>query len=325
MEQKIPIKCIVNNNLNKNIEFKEIECLYCKGIPYEPVLSMKDNNIYCKNCFYKKNMLDLNKDYNIQILYNKIGKEKMKYLNSLKYYCPLCLKNCLNNEIKAEYSYDALIRHLITCQNRSLFKATCPNNNCNNSINIKLKDIYNQESINKILLDNQMIEKEIENEKLKINYIKYQRYLNSNKKKENEEHKRNKSYKNKFLNKKRKLENKENKNTDNKKIKSVNRCKLIDNKHKKDDNLKNSHEISENKEINDNKSASLFDICPHYLGNYKNIFSCCKKLYGCEQCHYINEKHQIKYNGEDLCLFCNEIFIGDKCPLCLSEKIQKRK
>ena len=70
----------------------------------------------------------------------------------------------------------------------------------------------------------------------------------------------------------------------------------------------------------------LVDICPHLKGSYKSIFSCCKKEYGCVECHYINEPgHHVVFTGEALCLFCNKKYVGDKCPFCQIEKIQKRK
>ena len=89
------------------------------------------------------------------------------------------------------------------------------------------------------------------------------------------------------------------------------------NKKSEKNNDKDEHSSKKKEVVNNNK---LYSICPHLLGNYKKIFSCCNKGYGCVKCHLDNETHQITYNGEEQCLICNIIFIGEKCPFCLVEK-----
>jgi hypothetical protein len=256
----------------------------------------------------------------IDNLYKKIENETLKKLSNFKFCCPLCLKNNLNTN-KVEYNYFSLIRHLIDCENKLFYQTLCPNYFCGNNLSIYLKDIDKKDIVHGILLNNSMLEKEIEHQKSTINDIEYQNYLKLKIKKENE----NISLKNSLLNKKRKYENSENKNK-----KNNSEQKTPNNKNKNSEKKSNKkseknyekdeHSLKKKEVVNNNNNNKLFSICPHLIGNYKKIFSCCNKGYGCVKCHLDNEAHQITYNGEEQCLICNIIFIGEKCPFCLVEK-----
>ena len=325
MEPKIPLSCVKNLNYEDYLLIHQMKCLYCGGIFIDPVRTKDDNIILCKDCFYKKNNMDKYQEKDIAQLYDKFEISKMNILNKLKYYCPLCIKNNINNEKKMDYTYNSLKLHLITCQNQILVKKLHPNNILGEITTVYLKDVNNYENIDNILLANCALEKEIENEKLQLNYIDYTNYLNS--KKEEEEGKRkNTTIKNDYINKKRKHENIDNNNSSNKnsniknkKSETKTNKKINYNKELIENLLNKSNEKTKNSDI------VLVDICPHWKANYKTIFSCCNTGYGCVQCHYQNEKHHLVFSGESLCLFCNNKFKGDKCPICLVEKTQSRK
>ena len=337
MEPQIPISCISNLNDNNKPILNNIKCLNCGGVYFEPVFSIKEKNIFCKKCFYKRNNIDSIPGQDISKLYFNIENNKMNYLNQFKYYCPFCLKNNLNNN--KEYTYDSLRIHLVTCQNKIVLNKICIFNYCYNIMNIHLKDVNQYENIDKIILANNILEKEIENEKLQLNYIDYKNYLNTQIK-ISKDNKKNSNIKNEYLNKKRKNEkNEKNENSGNKKT-GIKR-KNSGSKNKKSDSKSNNNnkimenQLSRKKEIDEllfqNKEKdiiidnNLVDICQHWKGTYKNLFSCCNKEYGCDECHFKNEQHHMVYNGECLCLFCYQKFTGEKCPFCLIEKIHKRK
>ena len=320
MEPKIPISCISNLTIDNSFLIYEIQCYACRCIYYEPVYSFKDNLIYCKNCFYKKNNIEICFENNIGKLYKNIDKNKLELLNKFKYYCPLCSKRNINNinENPIEYSYDSLISHLITCQNKIIFKKSCPNFYCDKNCIVYLKDIK-QENLDNILLSINVLEKEIANEKLKINF---EDYLNYQKEISSQENKKNLNIKNEFINKKRKNEKQEtNSNKKNIGLKSKNNI----NKTKNSDNKEIVQIMPTNIEKVNSNNFTLVDICPHWKSSYKNIFSCCNKDYGCDECHFNNESHHLVYSGESLCLNCKQLFIGDKCPICKTEKMRKRK
>ena len=326
MEPKIPISCISNITSDNSFLIYEIKCFVCGGVYYEPIYSLKDNLIYCKNCFIKKNNIEYSFEDNIGKLYKKIDKSKLELLNKFKYYCPLCSKRNINNLNinKVEYSYDSLIKHLITCKNKIIFKKFCPNFHCNKNIIVYLKDI-NQENLDGIFLSLNMLEKEIEKEKLNINF---EDYFNYHKNLSSKENKKNMNIKNELLNKKRKNEkkeiiNKKNIIVKNKNISSISKNNV--NKNKKTENKEIVDLKTSENEKEKNNLINLVDICPHWKASYKNLFSCCNKEYGCDECHFINETHHLVYNGESLCLFCKQLYIGDKCPICKIEKMRKRK
>ena len=166
--------------------------------------------------------------------------------------------------------------------------------------------------------------------------------------KENNMKNNNITIKNELLNKKRKNkmhENIVNKDTGkkfkkhDKNDKKVNDNNNITNTINKDINRSDNNNMS-NKDANDssmmkelnrllkeecNKNNELIDICPHWKGTYKNIFSCCNKDYGCDECHALYESHHMVYSEDSLCLFCYQKFRGDYCPYCKTEKSKKRK
>ena len=317
MEPKIPISNIVNLNNEDNSLIYKIKCSFCGGVLLDPLYSKKDNKIYCKECFYKLYYIDKNnQDIDIGKLYNKIEIRNINEINKLKYYCPQCIKNNNNNENKVEYTYNSLMNHLITCPNKVILKKLCKNYNCDKKIDIYLKDIDKKENIEEILLNNYILEKEIEKEKLQLNFPNYKKYLNSQAN----------DIKNVLINKKRKHETNEYNGTNvNKNIGS--KSKKIGSKNNKlnSNTNKNIGEISTKKFEKSNNNMNLVDICQHWKGNFKSLFSCCDKEYGCVDCHFNNEQHHLVFSGEILCLLCNKKYKGDKCPFCLVEKIQKRK
>ena len=351
MEPKIPLFCISNMDKENNSILYKIKCLYCKGVFYDPVYSKIDNCIYCKDCFYKVNNIDKNEEQDIGKLYNKLEKKEMDYLYKFNYYCPLCLKNNNNNNNKnsynrVAYTYDALMLHLIICDNQIIFNNACHGFLCNNIINIYLKDINEQENISDIILANQTLEKEIEKELLNINYKDYSNYLKLQLKKKNkEDNKKNINIKNELLNKKRKQERQEKQEKQEKQENTVKKNNV--NKNKNNDCKNKSNNKINNKSNNNCKSSNnlfstlrgleklLFDkpynneiqlvnICPHWKGTYKLNFLCCNKEYGCEECHFLHESHDMLYTGDVLCLNCNNIYKGNKCPFCNTEKIKRR-
>ena len=101
----------------------------------------------------------------------------MHYLNLNIF--PLCKSN---NSINKEYSYDELISHLMICENQIIFRDLC---RCININKIYLKDINMDINDYKIMLNNIVLEKEIEMEKLTIDKKKYQKYLNSEEREKN--------------------------------------------------------------------------------------------------------------------------------------------
>ena len=325
MGPKIPLHCIISDSNNK--EINNITCLYCNGVFYDPVLSIPDNQIFCKDCFYRKYkyICDNNRNLDIDNLYKKVEKEALKHLNNFKFYCPLCLKHNLQIYNKVEYNYYSLIRHLTDCENNIIYQEVCPNYNCSNNLSIYLKDIDKKELLSGILLNNNMLEKEIQNQKSTINDIEYQKFLESKTKKENEIN----SSKNNLLNKKRKHESSESKNKKNNSEQKITNGKNKNSERKSikkvEKNNDRDEQSTKKKEIANNNNNKTFSICPHLTGNYKKIFSCCNKGYGCVKCHLNNETHQIIYSQEEQCLICKIIFIGDKCPFCLVNKIMKIK
>ena len=163
MEVKIPISCILNLNNEDNSLIYNIKCNYCGGVLFNPISSKRDNKIYCKDCFYKLNSLDQNQENDIGRLYNKIETNSIQNLYRFKYYCPLCTKTDYSDKNKIEYTYDSLIVHLITCENQVILKKLCPKYECDSNFQFYLKDMNKIENLDKILLANYSLEKEIEN------------------------------------------------------------------------------------------------------------------------------------------------------------------
>ena len=356
MEAKIPLNCISNIDNNNYLILHKIKCILCNGIYYDPVISKKNNCIYCKDCFYKINNINRNEEQDISKLYNKLETKKLSSLYIFDYYCPLCLKKDINNTNKKTYTYDALMLHLITCENQVIYTKPCSTYLCGNALNIYLKDTDKEQNLNNILLSNETLEKEIERELLNIDYKEYKKYLkskNATKNKADIKKNDNNTLKKELLSKKRKYEKydsstsnkssgKKKKNDEKTNKKSTDK-KNITNYVNKDLNYSdnNINNIRNNKDVNEssmmkeldrllkeecNKNEiELVDICPHWKGTYKNIFSCCDKEYGCDECHILYESHHMVYTEDSLCLFCYQKFKGDYCPYCKIEKIKKRK
>ena len=202
MEAKIPIICIsVKNDEDKKF-IDSIQCPICRGVFFEPIFLKLEKSIVCKNCFfnkYKINNIDkIDKD-KINMLFEKINSKNIDALFKFKYFCPLCKSN---NSINKEYSYDELIYHLMTCGNQIIFRDLC---RCINIITIYLKDINMDINDYKIMLENIVLQKEIEMEKLTINNKNFQKYLNSEEKEQNSNEKiKKKNIKKKFIGRKKK-------------------------------------------------------------------------------------------------------------------------
>ena len=204
METKIPISCISNfNNENKKY-INLVKCPICNGIYFEPVFLKFDNCIVCKNCFenkYRINTDIINKN-ELNKLYEIIDIKKYDSLFKFKYYCPLCKLNNSNNN--KEYQYDTLINHLKICDNQIIFKDLC---RCTNILKIYLKDLYLKKNELDLIIENKILEKEIEMEKLTINNKKLKIFLNNEEKKEKENYIKEiqqKHIKKKFIGKKKK-------------------------------------------------------------------------------------------------------------------------
>lgn len=313
MEPKIPIACLTNSSKVDNSLIDKIKCAFCQGISLDPLYSKRDNKTYCKECFYQYYNFDKNSQYiDIGKFYSKIEINLFEGIKELKFYCPLCIKNNINDNNKIEYTYNSLLVHLVICPNKILIKKLCKNYNCDNKNDIYLKDIVQKKNIYDLLLNNYILEKEIENEKLKLNFQNYKKYLNE----------QINVNKNMFINKKRKNEISE--NSGNKSI-SCKSKKSGNNKNNKYNNNKDVGGKSHKKlEKNDN-AINLVDICEHWKGNFKSLFSCCPNEYGCVDCHFNKEQHHLVFSGEVLCLLCYQKYKGDKCPFCGVEKCQKRK
>ena len=204
METKIPISCISNfNNENKKY-INLVKCPICNGIYFEPVFLKFDNCIVCKNCFENKYRInkDINNKNELNKLYEVIDIKKYDSLFKFKYYCPLCKLNNSNNN--KEYQYDTLINHLKICDNQIIFKDLC---RCTNILKIYLKDLYLKKNELDLIIENKILEKEIEMEKLTINNKKLKIFLNNEEKKEKENYIKEiqqKHIKKKFIGKKKK-------------------------------------------------------------------------------------------------------------------------
>ena len=202
MNAKIPIFCISNLNEENKKNIDSIRCLICGGVYFEPIFLKIDNCYVCKNCFFDKiktsnNLIDKSK---LNLIFEKIDYKNIDALFQFKYYCPICKFNNCDNE---EYAYDKLIEHLKICKNQIIFKELC---RCTNIIKIYLKDIDMNGNDYKIMRENEILEKEIEKEKLKINNKNFRNYLISKEKDKedtiNKSHKKN--INKKFVGKKRK-------------------------------------------------------------------------------------------------------------------------
>ena len=175
MEAKIPIDCISNLN-NENKKYLDlIKCCFCGGIFYEPILVKIDCYIICRNCFFVKfkiNQNDVTKK-DLDKLFNNVDIKKYEAFFRFKYFCPLCKLNKSNNK---EYQYTELINHLKVCGNQIIFKDLC---RCTNILKINLKDVNFEENKHNIFIENKILEKEIENEKLNIDNKKFKKFLES--------------------------------------------------------------------------------------------------------------------------------------------------
>ena len=195
MEAKIPFICISNLNEENKIYLDKIICYICKGVCVEPIILKIDKFIICMKCFYRKYNINYENISTIKDLYDKINIKEYEYLFKFKYFCPLCKLNNTNNNV--EYEYDDLIKHINLCENQIIYKDLC---RCTNIIKVCLKDIDEPN----IILENKILEKEYEYEKMSINYNKFKNYL---KEVEREAEKENNLNKKKFINKKRNNKN----------------------------------------------------------------------------------------------------------------------
>ena len=205
MEAKIPIDCISNlDNENKKY-LDSIKCCFCGGIFCEPIFLKIDCYIICKNCFFVKFKINKNsvRKSDLDKLFDKVDIKKYEALSKFKYFCPLCKLNKSNNK---EYQYGELINHLKICGNQIIFKDLC---RCTNILKIYLKDMNFPENKYNIIIENKILEKEIEKEKLNIDNKKYKKFLDSDKNEKNAG-KLKKNINKKFIGKKRYSDKKHN-------------------------------------------------------------------------------------------------------------------
>ena len=201
METKIPFSCISNFNDDNKKYINLIKCPICNGIYYDPIFLKIDNYIVCKNCFYNKYRINMDniKKNELDKLYEKVDIKIYESLFKFNYFCPLCKLN--NSNENKEYQYDTLINHLKICENQIVFKDLC---RCTNILKIYLKDLY-------LIIENKILEKEIEKEKLTINNKKLKIFLDNEEKKEKENYLKEiqqKHIKKKFIGKKRNVNKK---------------------------------------------------------------------------------------------------------------------
>ena len=209
MEAKIPIDCISNLDNDNKKYLDLIKCCFCGGIFYEPIFVKIDCYIICRNCFFVKFKINQSavKKKDLDKLFNNVDIKKYDAFLKFKYFCPLCKLNKTNN---IEYQYSELINHLKICGNQIIFKELC---RCTNILKIYLKDMDFEENKHNILIENKILEKEIEKEKLTLDNKKFKQFLDSEKKEKekqiiNEYLK--KHINKKFIGKKRNSDNKNN-------------------------------------------------------------------------------------------------------------------
>ena len=110
---------------------------------------------------------------------------------------------------------------------------------------------------------------------------------------------------------------------------------LYEEKNKKlSEKLKNIYEIKRKLQADIYKAShgtempedTLIDKCKHFFGNYKPIFDCCHRAYGCYMCHDENECHEYQISKKVICLLCACIYEGSQCPKCkIKQCYQKKK
>ena len=351
MVEKIPINCLKNVSLTEN-ELKDIQCTGCKGVLYDPVISLKNNFNYCKKCLFDLNNINVDNyimECNINNIYRPISKTTKMNLNKYKYICPN-YDFSENNE--KEYSYDDLINHLIDCGNN---KIKCPY--CNNEQFLKFFKSKELEKLNKTIMENVILERELESQKLVIKQmeIEKQKIKENNAKVAKIEVRKSAANIKKKDKKMRTVHSRINQkiiikakniSVSNKNVIKINTSKnelppvktsnnkLINSK-KSVNNLKtfkkpnlNSQEkpIEKPPMILDNsKNMRLFDKCPHFYGNYMPKFACCGKFYGCYLCHNENENHPYQFSNKVACLFCKNVYAGKTCPKCKANQLFQRK
>ena len=351
MVEKIPISCLKNTSLNED-ELKDIQCNECKGVLYDPVISLKNNLNYCKKCLFNLNNIDIENYFNestINNIYKPVPKTTKANLNKYKYICP---NYDFNEKSEKEYSYDDLINHLMECENN---KIKCPY--CNNEQflkNFKSKEI---EKLTKTIMDNVILERELESQilvikqmeiekqkiienKSKISKIEIQK-SSTNLKKKNKKMRTAHSRINQKITIKAK-----NVSVSNNILLKLNKTKNELPPVKKSNNLLLNSKKSENKlaaikkpnpipqekpkeiipmVLDNSKNMRLFDKCPHFYGNYMPKFACCGKFYGCYLCHNEKESHPYQFSNKVACLFCKKVYSGKTCPKCKANQLFQRK
>lgn len=320
MEQTIPFSCI-KNNISENDQ-KPIKCPSCNGVLYEPVLSLKDNKVYCKNCLYEINNINIidyiKPSFNYTKIYKQVPIETKKYLNNYKYKCP-------NFDIdEKEYTYDGLINHLITCDNK---KIQCPN--CDNQEYIKL--IKENEQLKNLLIKNTILERELEYQKSIVKEMEKEKQKRIEQAKiiKHPQNKR-KSTSSKNIKITKNPDKLEMKKMDNKKVETINYNKKEKIKKTALSPRPDTRKVFRNEKkkeniIDNSRNTKLFDKCPHFYGNYMPYFICCNKFYGCYLCHNENEDHPYQFSNKVACLFCKNVYPGKTCTKCKANQLFQRK
>ena len=339
MEEKIPLISLKSPPLTE-FSLKSIKCPLCQGILYDPVYSDKTKLNYCKSCylFQKKEKKENNLSLTYDNLYNPSVKKAKKNLNLYTYSCPNF--DFEENEKEKEYTYDELINHLIICDNNRL---TCPE--CGADALLKSFEINNQNYMKKLLVRNKILERELEYQKSRIIQMeeeKKETKETADKKEEKKQEikpKKIQKEKSKIIIKKASFKLERRKSINIPKIKKgelppiKKKSRLNEKKEltqptpKIDLNQKNNFKKPKPKEqfIDNSTNTTLFDKCPHFLGNYMPKFACCNKFYGCYLCHNENEAHMYRFSNKVSCLFCKTIYAGRSCPKCRANQLFQRK
>ena len=339
MEAKIPLISL-KDPPSSDVSFKLIKCPLCEGILYDPVYNSQTKKNYCKQCFQSQNNNKKEKNPSLthNNLYHPSVKESKKNLNLYKYVCPNF--DFEENKKEKEYNYDELINHLIVCENN---KISCPE--CGNNTFLKSLDVESKKELEKILMRNKILERELEYQKSRIIQMeeekKETKELAEKKVDDKKPEPEPKSIVKEKVQIKVKKPSLKSANPNNKNIMKFKKGELPP--------IKRKSKVYEKKEItpppkldfqkknnfkkpkpkvpylDNSKNNTLFDKCPHFFGNYLPKFACCNKFYGCYLCHNENEDHIYQFSNKVCCLFCKTIYPGKSCPRCRANQLFQRK
>lgn len=339
MEAKIPLISLKDPPSSDN-SLKLIKCTLCEGILYDPVYSSQTRLHYCKSCYLSQNNTKKGKNSSLTYdnLYHPTVKESKKNLNLYKYVCPNF--DFEENQNEKEYTYDELINHLIVCENNQI---SCPE--CGNETFLKTFNLGSKKEMQKILIRNKILERELEYQKSRIIQMEEEKKETKEIADKKEEEKKpepkpvvKEKHKIQIIAKKPPLKSAKPKNNNIMKFKKgelppiKRKSKIYEKKEitpppKLDFQKKNNFKKPKPKEpfLDNSRNNTLFDKCPHFFGNYIPKFACCNKFYGCYLCHNENEDHLYQFSNKVACLFCKTVYPGKSCPKCKANQLFQRK